>query len=236
MSAKELLTTLEQKVHPTRAALVLVDVQNDFVHEEGYLGKLGAPLDSVRAIVPKLNELMNSAREARVPIVHVISYHDEQYASVVVTEQKLRNGHDLVENGRQRRDAPYCVRGTFGSELYGVKALPGEEIVTKLRYSGFQGTNLDLLLRSWGIQTVILAGTATNVCVESTARDVYSHDYYLVFISDCTASTSQEAHSVTLGTVETYFGQVACANDIMASWSSGKGDEPGTVPGYFDGA
>lgn len=152
---------------------------------------------------------------------------------MVVTEQKLRNGHDLTEDGRERRDAPYCVRGTFGAELYGVKALPGEQIVTKLRYSGFQGTNLDLLLRSWGTQTVILTGAATNVCVESTARDVYSHDYYLVFVEDFTATMSAGDHQYTLKMIDTYFGQVALADDLMTAWTSGAGSEAGTKPGYF---
>lgn len=233
MGAWELLTSLEQKVHPSRAAVVVVDVQNDFFHDDGYLGKLGAPLDAIQAMVPKLEQLLDAARQAGVPVIHVISYHDEAFASVVVTEQKLRNGHDLTEDGRTRRDAPYCVRGTFGAELYGVKALPGEEVVVKLRYSGFQGTNLDLLLRSWGIQTVILAGAATNVCVESTARDVYSHDYYLVFLEDCTATMSPVDHEHTLKMIDTYFGQVAKSEDLIEAWASGRGAEPGTVPGPF---
>lgn len=236
MGAWEMLTSLEQKVHPSRAALVVVDVQNDFFHDEGFLGKLGAPLGAIQEMVPTLERLMESARQAGVPVVHVISHHDEQYASVVVTEQKVRNGHDLTEDGRQRRDAPYCEKGTFGAELYGVKALPGEEVVVKLRYSGFEGTNLDLLLRSWGVQTVILTGAATNVCVESTARDVYSHDYYLVFVEDATATMSAEDHAHTLKMIDTYFGQVSPAEDVIGAWASGAGAEPGERPGHFVGA
>lgn len=233
MGAWELVSSLPQKVHPSRAVLVTVDVQNDFFHDAGYLGELGAPLGTIQAMVPKLEELLEAARGAEVPIVHVISYHDEVYASVVVTEQKLRNGHDLTEDGRERRDAPYCVRGTFGADFYGIKALPGEEIVVKYRYSSFQGTSLDMLLRSWGSQTVILTGAATNVCVESTARDVYSHDYYLVMVEDCTATTSEEDHKYALRMIDTYFGEVAKADDIIAAWNSGEGAEAGPVPGYF---
>jgi len=233
MAASELLSSLSQKVHPSRAALVTVDVQNDFFHDRGYLGELGAPLGGIQAMVPRLEELLATARTANVPIVHVISYHDEVYASVVVTEQKLRNGHNLEENGRQRRDAPYCVRGTFGADLYGIKALPGEEIVVKYRYSSFQGTSLDMLLRSWGIQTVILTGAATNVCVESTARDVYSHDYYLVMVEDATAAITNEEHEYTLKMIDKYFGQVAKADEIIEAWNSGEGVEAGPVPGYL---
>lgn len=224
MAAWELLRTLEEKVDPRRAAVVTVDVQNDFFHNDGYLGKIGAPLGFVQEMAPKLHQFLDAARKVGVRVVHVISYHDEQYASPVVTEQKLRNGLPMELDGRQLKDAPYCLKGTFGCDFYEIDARPGEEIVVKHRYSSFHGTNLDLLLRSWGIQTVVLTGAATNVCVESTARDVYMHDYYLVFVSDCTASTSQEAHDYTLKMMDQYFGQVAGSADIMRAW--GVASEP----------
>jgi ureidoacrylate peracid hydrolase len=214
----ELLRTLEQKVDPARAAVVTVDVQNDFFHNDGYLGKLGAPMKLVQDMAPRLNQFLNAARQHGVRVIHVISWHDEQYASPVVTEQKLRHGHRMELNGRQLKDAAYCLRGTWGADFYGIDARPGEEIVIKHRYGSFTGTNLDLILRSQGIQTVILTGAATNVCVESTAREVYMHDYYLVFVGDCTATMSQEAHDYTLKMIDTYFGQVAGSDDIMKAW------------------
>ena len=194
----DLLRTLEEKTHPANAAVVTVDVQNDFCHERGFLGALGAPMGLIQAMVPRLNRLLDAARARAVPVIHVISHHDEEYASPVVTEQKLRHGLPMELDGRPLKDAPYCLKGTWGAELYGIDARPGEEIVVKHRYSAFRGTNLDLILRSRGIQTVILTGVATNACVESTGRDVYMHDYYLVFVSDCTATTSQDAHDYTL--------------------------------------
>lgn len=214
----ELLRTLEQKVDPAHAAVVTVDVQNDFFHNDGYLGKLGAPMTLVQEMAPRLNQFLNAARQRGVRVLHVISWHDEQYASPVVTEQKLRHGHRMELNGRQLKDAPYCLRGTWGADFYGIDARPGEEIVIKHRYGSFTGTNLDLILRSQGIQTVILTGAATNVCVESTAREVYMHDYYLVFVNDCTATMSQEAHDYTLKMIDSYFGQVAGSDEIMKAW------------------
>jgi ureidoacrylate peracid hydrolase len=135
-----------------------------------------------------------------------------------VTEQKLRHGLPLELDGRPLKDAPYCLKGTWGAELYAIDARPGEEIVVKHRYSGFHNTNLDLVLRSRGIQTVILTGVATNACVESTARDVYMHDYYLVFVSDGTATTSQAAHDATLANMDQFFGEVADSAAIVQAW------------------
>ena len=219
----ELLRTLDAKVLPGRAVVVTVDVQNDFCHEDGFLGRLGAPMGLIQAMVPRLARLLDTARERGVPVIHVISHHDEEYASPVVTEQKLRHGLPMERDGRPLRDAPYCLKGTWGAELYGIEARPGEEIVVKHRYSGFKDTNLDLLLRSAGIQTVILTGVATNACVESTGRDVYMHDYYLVFVSDGTATTSPAAHEATLANIDQFFGQVATADEIVAAWDVVRG-------------
>lgn len=215
----KLLRTLPEKVDPAHAVLVTVDVQNDFCHERGFLGSLGAPLGLVQAMVPRLGRLLDSARARGVPVMHVISHHDEEYASPVVTEQKLRHNLPMELDGRQLKDAPYCLKGTWGAELYGIDARPGEEIVIKHRYSAFRGTNLDLVLRSRGIQTVILTGVATNACVESTGRDVYMHDYYLVFVDDATATTSQAAHAATLANIDQFFGQVATCDAIVGAWS-----------------
>lgn len=216
----DLLRSLAEKVAPEHAALVTVDVQNDFCHSEGFLGKLGAPMHLIQAMVPGLARLIDSARAHGVPVIHVISHHDEQYASPVVTEQKLRHGLPMEMDGRPMKDAPYCLKGTWGAELYGIDARPGEEIVVKHRYSAFHNTNLELVLRSRNIQTVILTGVATNACVESTGRDVYMHDYYLVFVSDGTATTSQAAHDATLANIDQFFGQVASADAITAAWAA----------------
>jgi ureidoacrylate peracid hydrolase len=221
MAARELLETLSQKVEPGRLAVLTIDVQNDFFHSDGYMGRLGAPLGSIQAMVPRLQTFLAAARAARVPVIHVISHHDEQYASPVVTEQKLRAGHDLrAADGRISKDAPYCRQGTFGVQQYEISALPGEEVVIKHRYNAFHGTSLDQLLRARGVQTVIVTGAGSNVCVESTAREVYSHDYYLIFLSDCTATTDDTAHKYTLQMIDMFFGQVATSDEVMQAWEA----------------
>jgi hypothetical protein len=113
MAAHELLRDLSEKVDPSRAVVLTIDVQNDFFHDEGYMGRLGVPLGSIQGMVPPLQSFLAAARLAEVPVMHVVSHHDEQYASPVVTEQKLRNGHDLTAHdlngdGRAMKDAVYC--------------------------------------------------------------------------------------------------------------------------------
>jgi nicotinamidase-related amidase len=234
MAAHELLRDLSEKVDPSRAVVLTIDVQNDFFHDQGYMGRLGVPLSAIQGMVPPLQTFLAAARRAEVPVMHVVSHHDEQYASPVVTEQKLRNGHDLTAHdphgdGRAMKDAAYCRQGTFGVEQYEIQALPGEEIIVKHRYNAFHGTGLDQLLRARGAQTVIVTGAGSNACVESTAREVYSHDYYLVFLSDCTATTSDAAHQNTLATIDMFFGQVASSDEVIGAWTDAA--RPGAAAG-----
>ena len=77
-----------------------------------------------------------------------------------------------------------CQEGTWGAELYGVRPEPGDQMITKNRYSAFINTNLDLNLRAQGIKTIITTGTSTDACVESTARDGFMLDYYVVFVDE----------------------------------------------------
>jgi ureidoacrylate peracid hydrolase len=108
-----------------------------------------------------------------------------------------------------------CEEGTWGAEWYEILPEPGDAIVTKHRFSAFIGTDFDLILRAKGIESLILTGTRTNVCVESTARDAFMMDYYVVVLSDCTASGSEEAHQRgLLGS----FGDKATSAEVIAEW------------------
>ena len=102
--------------------------------------------------------------------------------------------------------------------LFQVRPLPGEVIVNKHRYGAFEGTDLDLVLRSRGVRSVIMTGVATNVCVETTARQAFLRDYYVVFTSDCSATFSQAQHDAALYNIDQFFGEVATSEQIMACW------------------
>ena len=90
----------------------------------------------------------------------------------------------------------------------------------KHRYGAFTDTDLDLILRSKGIRTLIMSGVATNVCVETTAREGFMKDYYIVFLRDCTASTLEELHNNTLRNIDRYFGVVVDSSDIYQCWEN----------------
>ncbi len=88
----------------------------------------------------------------------------------------------------------------------------------KHRYSAFVGTRLESVLHTLGIKTLIMTGVGTNVCVESTARDGFMRDFNIVFLSDCTATSTQEFHDATLANIKLFFGVVATSDDVLATW------------------
>ena len=113
---------------------------------------------------------------------------------------------------------PVCEPGKWDQDFYEVRPLPDEVIVTKHRYGAFENTDLDLVLRSNRIKSVIITGVATNVCCETTARQAFMKDYYVLFTSDCCATYSQAQHDATPFNIDQFFGQVVTSDEIMACW------------------
>jgi ureidoacrylate peracid hydrolase len=198
---------LAQLVAPSRAAVLLVDFQNDYCHPDGVAGpKSDDSLRMIEALRGPLLQLIEGARRADVPLIWIRNWHEKWTDS----EAWL---------GRNERGGGAARAGTWGAEFWGAQPAPGEPIVHKQRYSAFCGTRLDSILRTLRRETIIVGGVATNVCVESTARDGVFHDYHLVFLSDCTATgDGPAAQQATLDTMQRHFGVVATADEVVACW------------------
>ena len=212
-----MLRTLREKVEPGHSALLIVDVQNDFCAEGGGMHREGRDLSLVQAMVPRLAALVEQARAAGVPCVWIRNVYNNEpnwYLSEVWLEQaeRRRNGAYV--------QFPMCERDGWGGEFYQVAPRPDEVVVVKHRYGAFESSDLDLVLRSRGIRTVIMTGVATNVCVETTARQAFLRDYYVVFTSDCAATYDQADHDGTLRNIDRYFGQVASSEEVVACWQA----------------
>ena len=210
-----MLRTLSEKVQPEHAAVLIVDVQNDFCAEGGALHREGRDVSLAQAMVPRLARFLDAARAARVPLVWIRNVYNTDanwYLSEVWLEQAMRRRKgNYVEH-------PVCQPNAWNGDFYGVRPRPDEVIVTKHRYGAFESTDLDLTLRSRGIRTVIMTGIATNVCVETTARQAFLRDYYVVFTEDCTATYDLADHEATLRNIDSFFGQVVAAEKIVACW------------------
>ena len=210
------LTTLERKVDPLHAALIVVDVQNDFCAKGGMLDREGFDMRMLQAIVPNLTNFIGKAREIGLTIIYIQTIHNSEnnwYLSDVWLEQAKRTRKGAYI------EYPGCAQNSWGAEFYqGIKPLAGEITVNKHNFSAFVDTDLNLILRSKGIRTLIMSGVATNVCVESTARDGFMKDYYIIFLKDCTATFSEEMHNNTLKNIDLFFGEVVSTSDVLKCW------------------
>jgi ureidoacrylate peracid hydrolase len=205
----EMLTTLAQKVASENAALVVVDVQNDFVATGGFFESIGGDVGLLqRTTIPSLLRLIDKAREVGVLVVFVTAIYDKQYRSAPMEERKLRMTNDRWP----------CISGTWGADFYAVKPLPGEPIVIKHRYSGMIGTELASVLKKHGVSSLLMTGVATDTCVESTARDAYFMDYYVSLVSDCCGALSEADHLSALPRFARDYGLVVTSHEVLSVW------------------
>jgi ureidoacrylate peracid hydrolase len=211
-----MLTTLKAKVDPSHTVLIIVDMQNDFCSKGGMMDREGLDIKLIQAMVPRLAKFIDKARAAKLPIIFIQAIYgtnENWYLSDVWLEQMKRTGKG------KHIAYPVCQEGSWGADFCeGIKPLPEELVIQKHRYSAFVNTKLNTVLRSKGIRTLIMAGVATNICVESMARDGFMLDYYIVFLRDCTATTSEEMHNNTLANMARSFGEVVDSSAVAKCW------------------
>jgi ureidoacrylate peracid hydrolase len=215
------LTTLDDKADPRHTALLIVDMQNDFCAAGGMVQKAGRDVSELQKVGARLPEFIATARAAGNLIVFVRCVYSSEhnfYLSDVFLEQAAR------QRAGAGTQYPMCQEGTWQAEFYGdVKPQAGDVVVSKHRYSAFHSTDLDLILRSHGIRTVVLTGVLSNVCVETTAREAFVRDYYVVMVEDGTASCQPEDHAMTLKNIERFFGVVSSIKALSAVWKIARG-------------
>ncbi len=207
-----MLKDLAARVQPRHTALLIIDMQKDFCIEGFVTSRAGRDLTATRAIIPALQELLASARDAGVLVGHVGVWTLENHGS--------DSGPWLAQRLRSTYSSDkLCMEGSEGAEFIDELAPRADEIVIrKHRYSGFKGTDLDMLLHAHEIKTVITSGVSTNVCVESTLREAFELGYYVCVPRDAVASWDMNLHEATLQTVTHRFGLVASCEEIMAVW------------------
>jgi ureidoacrylate peracid hydrolase len=199
---------LRARIAPASTALIAIDVQNDFCAKGGYFNTTGADLSRIVSAAHRLVDFVEAARAASVLVVFVRSHYDPIYLSEAQNARRRRVG----------RLVPLCLQGSWGAEFFALKPVSGEPIVTKHRYDGFYNTDLELILRSNGIENVLMTGVATNTCVETTLRSAFVRDFEVTLVDDCAGARTQRAHDGTLDNVRSGFGVVAGADEIEREW------------------
>jgi len=203
-----ILKSAAERWDPRWSCLLVVDVQNDFVSPKGSAAQRGEDVSAAQAMVPRLVRLIEEARRVSLPVIYVKTTHSE-----------WTDTPSWVYRKSQEKALSTCREGSWGAEFYdGIAPLPSERVVIKHRYSAFINTDLNTVLQAKGVQSVLVGGVATNVCVETTARDAYMFDYYVTMVEDCSGAYDPRMHESTLENIRQHFGLVASSGEIMETW------------------
>jgi nicotinamidase-related amidase len=182
------------------SALLVVDMQNDFVAPQ-------APLwcPEARRQMPKIKTLIRVCRAIGVPVIFTQNNHADDSSNVFFGIWPILRNSEILR------------KGSKGSEIvHEIRPLPGERIIdAKHSYDAFAGTDMDYILRDLRRRTVIIAGTNTNFCSESTARSAFSLHYNVVFGSDINSTFDALGQLATLRIMRAAFGRVVTCNDII---------------------
>ena len=190
-------------------ALVIIDMQNEFIHPDGFLAKNGPQMgfkqELLAATVPSVKRLLTHARQINIPVIHIYtawnSDHSDRAMPMLIPE--AMNVKILIE-------------GTWGAEIIQeLTPIAGEHKILKKSYGAFFQTSLDRLIRNLQVKNLIICGILTNLCVETTIREGVSLGYDITLASDATATVDEQWYSVSLQTVKLFFGSVATTEELI---------------------
>jgi nicotinamidase-related amidase len=208
-----------------KPALAVVDMQNDFVDEEVGSYALGA-----ETMVSRIARLIDAARGAGVPVIFSQESHR---ASGVDGGRLLWDGRSGWVTGKHPRATPGekpplpCIEGTKGFDIVDALEPRADDVrIIKRRFSIFFGTELDQILRRLEIETLLIVGVCTDVCVLWTAGDACQRDYHVRVLEDCVAGTSTESHDAALKLIRalTTFGHKVTSTEVFEALGQHQSD------------
>jgi ureidoacrylate peracid hydrolase len=205
------------KNHEINPALLVIDMQNGFVSKGGSYDLMGLNVSKYNDVVPSLKRLIAFCRKVKMPIFYSQAVREESGIDL------LTRSHRILPKSREERikRRPICIRGSWDAEIVQeLKPNFDDHVVIKRRDSVFQDTEVEVWLRSLGIDSIIFAGIDTSICVESSLRDAFNHGYDVVLISDATASNNLNHYNSTLDNIRNYYGLVMNLDEFIGN--SGK--------------
>ncbi|MDF7657587.1 pyrimidine utilization protein B [Erwiniaceae bacterium L1_54_6] len=198
---------------PAQSALIVVDMQNAYATEGGYLDLAGFDVSATKPVIAKIHQAVTAARAAGIQVIWFQNGWDDKYVEAGDAGSPNFHKSNALKTMRKRPELQGTLLAKGGWDYALVDELvpqPGDIILPKPRYSGFFNTPLDSLLRSRGIRHLIFTGIATNVCVESTLRDGFFLEYFGVVLEDATYQAGPPfAQQAAIFNIETFFGWVS---------------------------
>lgn len=191
-------------------ALLVIDMQNSFLHPDGTMSKLGFNCDKLRDAIPGTERLVDDARLKNIPIIFT------QY----VYQPDFKDGGWLVDGiSPELREVKLCIKGSWDADNYEtIYPRNNEAIIEKNRPSAFISTQLESILHSQSIQNIFVCGVTANMCVETTVRDACQRDFRVFVAKDAIAEVDDDRMKVALMAMEYFFAKMLDVDEVIELW------------------
>jgi ureidoacrylate peracid hydrolase len=210
------------RLDPKQTAVVVIDMQNAYASEGGYVDLAGFDIAGAAGVIGKIGTVLQTARDAGVQVIYLQNGWDPDYVEAGGPGSPNWHKSNALKAMRNRPElsGQLLARGGWDYELVdALKPQPGDISLHKTRYSAFFNSQLDSTLRARGIRNIVFVGIASNVCVESTLRDGFHLEYFGVMLEDATHHLGPALmQQATVYNVEKFFGWVSTVADFCGSF------------------
>jgi ureidoacrylate peracid hydrolase len=210
-------------VRPADTAVIVVDMQNAYATQGGYVDIAGFDISGASAAIAQTKKVVEAARAAGILVIYFQNGWDKDYVEAGGPGSPNWHKSNALKTMRARPElaGTLLAKGTWDYALVDELApQPGDIVIPKTRYSGFFNTNIDSVLRSRGIRTLVFTGVATNVCVESSLRDAFHLEYFGVVLEDATHHLGPDfIQKAALFNIEKFFGWISTVADFCGAVS-----------------
>lgn len=210
-------------VKPAETAVIVVDLQNAYASQGGYVDLAGFDISGASAAVAQTKKVIEAARAAGILVIFFQNGWDKDYVEAGGPGSPNWHKSNALKTMRARPElaGTLLAKGSWDYALVDELApQPGDIVIPKTRYSGFFNTNIDSVLRSRGIRTLVFTGIATNVCVESSLRDAFHLEYFGVVLEDATHQVGPDfIQKAAIYNIEQFFGWVSTVADFCGAVS-----------------
>jgi ureidoacrylate peracid hydrolase len=204
---------MEMKLKTERTALVVIDMQIAFCAEVGSLAKAGIDISNLAGAVAPCRQLLDTARQAGVPVIFTRYVFRSDYADGGVVIRYLLP---------QLSDVNSLAEGTEDIEIVDLLApAEGEFVIDKNRPSAFYATNIEPILNGLDVDSLVVCGVTTNICVESTVRDASQRDYKVFVVKDATGEIDQLRYDGAIAGMAWMFAKIIDVDDVLSVWGAG---------------
>lgn len=203
---------------PSQTAIVVVDMQNGYSTEGGYVDLRGFDISGTRSVIRNISRTVDLAHQMGMPVVFLQNGWDPELKEAGGEGSPNWHKSNALKLMRERPELKGQLLAKGGWDYALVDELtpgPDDILLPKARYSGFWNTQLNAILRARGIRNIVFCGIATNVCVETSIRDAFHNEFFAVLLEDaCHQLGDDSIRAASIYNIETFFGWVATCADF----------------------